>query len=107
MGWSEKLSRLVSAWPSAAAAHVALPDIRIKSPSSSDTDKPTGTPTRTRRPWPYPTALVLPPPECRQDLPPAKRPGPQSPPPLVTSASIGRPIPHTSLPIHTPMATAV
>jgi hypothetical protein len=96
MGWSEKLSRLVSAWPSAAAAHVALPDIRIKSPSSSDTDKPTGTP----------TALVLPP-ECRQDLPPAKRPGPQSPPPLVTSASIGRPIPHTSLPIHTPMATAV
>jgi hypothetical protein len=75
MGWSEKLSRLVSGWPSAAAAHVALPDISIKSPSSSDTDKPTGTPTRTRRPWPYRTALVLPPPECRQDLPPAKRPG--------------------------------
>ena len=33
MGWSEKLSRLVSGWPSAAAAHVALPDISIKSPS--------------------------------------------------------------------------
>ena len=75
-----------------------LADISIKSPSSSDTDRPTGRhrPRRVRAVLRCTALALFHLQKCRQDLPPAKRPGPPSQIAAASSHLGGHRSPHTA-----------